>query len=899
MADKKITVLHKRSSVKGKLPKAEDLMYGEIAINYTKDSETISIKNSADEVVPFSSDTTIINKAVEKVVEKVGNSVLPTYNTGDADKVLKVKADGSALEWGEGRRRNGFTFTPSVSSDGTLSWTNDGGLNNPNSVNIKGPQGERGQKGEPGKDGIGISLKASRAECTKVGDAYLETNGHIMIHNGTGFTDGGEIRGPQGQQGERGPQGLQGIQGVPGQVGPQGQQGERGPKGDNGLPGPQGQQGERGPKGDPGKDGTGISLKATRGECVKIGDAYLESNGHIMINNGSGFTDGGEIRGPKGDRGETGPAGQQGLPGERGPKGDNGQPGPQGQQGERGPKGDAGAKGDRGDVGPIGPQGRQGERGPKGDPGPQGPIGPQGRQGDPGKDGTGISLKESKAQCTKVGDAYLDTNGHIMIHNGTDFTDGGEIRGPKGDRGETGPAGQQGIPGERGPKGDNGLPGPQGRQGDRGDRGDVGPIGPQGQQGERGPKGDNGVNGSTSYVHIKYSNDGGRSFTANNGNTVGDYLGQYVDFNSTDSNNPSAYKWAKIKGEQGPVGQRGQDGARGERGENGTSGKNGADGMTPMPNLLKGSDFATNKVAVSVNENNGATWKFQSELDGVVKHEPTMVAPHTGAKVISCESFKRSTNAESKQCYASIFQEIELTKGVTYTLSVYAKGADAGWMICWPIDGTHEKLEELQEATSNNNTAQGWKRYSITFTPNQSSNTTIFLRSWSRNRGEAGGKVYFACPKLEESTNATPWMLAQADFKGDPGTNANVTAGSNIAVNNGQVSVVDAPTFSGRVTASAFYESSDRSLKENITSVTDTDKVANVDFKEFNYIADDSKTKKYGVIAQELEELGLNNLVQENSDGKKSVDYISLLCLKVAELTKELDELKAKLAKKP
>jgi len=817
MADKKITVLHKKSSEPGKLPDAGQLMHGEIAINFAKGSETISIKNSANEVVPFSSDSTIINK----VVEKVGNSVLPTYNTGDADKVLKVKADGSALEWGEGRRRNGFTFTPSVSSDGTLSWSNDGGLNNPNSVNIKGPQGLKGDKGEPGKDGTGISLKASRGECTKVGDAYLETNGHIMIHNGTGFTDGGEIRGPKGDRGERGPQGVQGVQGAPGQVGPQGQQGERGPKGDNGLPGPQGQQGERGPKGDPGKDGTGISLKATRGECVKIGDAYLEANGHIMINNGSGFTDGGEIRGPKGDRGETGPVGQQGLPGERGPKGDNGLPGPQGQQGERGPKGDAGAKGDRGDVGPIGPQGRQGERGPKGDVGPQGP---QGLKGDKGEPGT---------------------------------------------------------------------------QGVKGERGDAGPIGPQGQQGERGPKGDNGVNGSTSYVHIKYSNDGGRSFTANNGNTVGDYLGQYVDFNSTDSNSPSAYKWAKIKGEQGPVGQRGQDGARGERGENGTSGKNGADGMTPMPNLLKGSDFATNKVSVSESENNGAIWKTQIELEAIIAHEPAIVAPHTGAKVISCTSFKRSTATEDKQCYGSIFQEIELTKGVTYTLSVYAKGDNAGWMISWPIDGTHQKLEELQKSTLNNNTAQGWKRYAITFTPNQSGKTTIYLRSWSRSKHEEGGTVYFACPKLEESAHATPWMLAQADFKGDPGTNANVTAGSNIAVNNGQVSVVDAPTFSGRVTASAFYESSDRSLKENITSVTDTDKVANVDFKEFNYIADDSKTKKYGVIAQELEELGLNNLVQENSDGKKSVDYISLLCLKVAELTKELDELKAKLAKKP
>lgn len=39
---------------------------------------------------------------------------------------------------------NGATFTPSVSSDGTLSWTNDGGLENPKSVNIKGPKGDNG-----------------------------------------------------------------------------------------------------------------------------------------------------------------------------------------------------------------------------------------------------------------------------------------------------------------------------------------------------------------------------------------------------------------------------------------------------------------------------------------------------------------------------------------------------------------------------------------------------------------------------------------------------------------------------------------------------------------------------------------------------------------------------------
>lgn len=36
---------------------------------------------------------------------------------------------------------DGVTFTPSVSEEGVLSWTNDGGLQNPESVNIKGPPG--------------------------------------------------------------------------------------------------------------------------------------------------------------------------------------------------------------------------------------------------------------------------------------------------------------------------------------------------------------------------------------------------------------------------------------------------------------------------------------------------------------------------------------------------------------------------------------------------------------------------------------------------------------------------------------------------------------------------------------------------------------------------------------
>ena len=39
---------------------------------------------------------------------------------------------------------DGATFTPSVSDDGLLSWANDKGLDNPTTVDIKGPKGNDG-----------------------------------------------------------------------------------------------------------------------------------------------------------------------------------------------------------------------------------------------------------------------------------------------------------------------------------------------------------------------------------------------------------------------------------------------------------------------------------------------------------------------------------------------------------------------------------------------------------------------------------------------------------------------------------------------------------------------------------------------------------------------------------
>lgn len=97
------------------------------------------------------------------------------------------------------------------------------------------------------------------------------------------------------------------------------------------------------------------------------------------------------------------------------------------------------------------------------------------------------------------------------------------------------------------------------------------------KDGVNGTPGATGADGKTSYFHVKYSNDGGNTFTPNNGEEVGAYIGTYSDFKIEDSTSVSAYTWAKIKGEQG---ERGLQGIRGEQGIPGKDGSNGANGKT-------------------------------------------------------------------------------------------------------------------------------------------------------------------------------------------------------------------------------------------------------------------------------------------------------------------------------
>lgn len=94
-------------------------------------------------------------------------------------------------------------------------------------------------------------------------------------------------------------------------------------------------------------------------------------------------------------------------------------------------------------------------------------------------------------------------------------------------------------------------------------------IGAQGIQGLQGPKGDQGLqgpkgaDGKTQYTHIAYADDAtGGGFSQTDQTKA--YIGMYVDFTATDSNDPTKYKWTKWKGSDGAQGIPGPKGADGK-----------------------------------------------------------------------------------------------------------------------------------------------------------------------------------------------------------------------------------------------------------------------------------------------------------------------------------------------
>lgn len=99
----------------------------------------------------------------------------------------------------------GITFTPVVDSKGNISWSNDGGLENPQTVNITGPKGDTGAKGDVGPQGE----KGETGDAGPKGDKGttfvpdVDTDGILSWSNADGVANPEtvNIKGPKGDKG--------------------------------------------------------------------------------------------------------------------------------------------------------------------------------------------------------------------------------------------------------------------------------------------------------------------------------------------------------------------------------------------------------------------------------------------------------------------------------------------------------------------------------------------------------------------------------------------------------------------------------------------------------------------------------------------------------------------------
>ena len=304
-------------------------------------------------------------------------------------------------------------------------------------------------KGDSGQDGKDILSGTSdpTSETGKEGDKYVNTTtGDIFVKKNGQWEREGNIKGPKGDKGETGATGA---------AGQNGQNGRDGQNGQNGRDGENGQNGQNG------RDGKDILSGTTdpMSETGKEGDKYVNTTtGDIFVKKNGQWEREGNLKGPKGDKGETGAAGQNGQNGQNGETGQNGRDGQNGQNGQNGrdgkdilsgttdPMSETGKEGDKyvntttGDifVKKNGQWEREGNlKGPKGDKGETGAAGQNGENGRDGKDilsGTSDPMSDTG----KEGDKYVNTTtGDIFVKKNGQWEREGNLKGPKGDKGDT------------------------------------------------------------------------------------------------------------------------------------------------------------------------------------------------------------------------------------------------------------------------------------------------------------------------------------------------------------------------------------------------------------------------------------------------------------------------------
>ena len=83
----------------------------------------------------------------------------------------------------------GTTFTPHVDVNGNLSWTNDGGLDNPTTQNIRGDTGAKGETGAAGKSAYAAAVEAGYTGTEATFYAALTA---MPYHNARHLPDGAD-----------------------------------------------------------------------------------------------------------------------------------------------------------------------------------------------------------------------------------------------------------------------------------------------------------------------------------------------------------------------------------------------------------------------------------------------------------------------------------------------------------------------------------------------------------------------------------------------------------------------------------------------------------------------------------------------------------------------------------
>lgn len=188
----------------------------------------------------------------------------------------------------------GVTFTPSVSEDGVISWTNDGGLVNPEPVSIKGIPGEISTLS------IGTVEQGDTTSVTITGDAPNQVLNFVLQKGNDG---------EQGEQGEQGPAGPSNTLTIGEVTSGSTASAEitgtspnqvlnlvlpKGDKGDTGETGPQGETGATGPS-------NTLTIGTVEGGDIAQASITGQSPNQVL-----------NLTLPKGEKGDTGDQGPQG-----------------------------------------------------------------------------------------------------------------------------------------------------------------------------------------------------------------------------------------------------------------------------------------------------------------------------------------------------------------------------------------------------------------------------------------------------------------------------------------------------------------------------------------------------------------------------------------------------------